>query len=174
MPHEHIQQAMARTADHFMAHPEDALSTDSAAVAIVVDGLRCRAEGPNGAALISDMPQALGGTGSAPTPGWLLRAALANCDATVIAMRAAQLGITLTRLEVTVTSESDDRGMLGVGAPVSPGPLGMQIQVRIGAHNACAEQLRELVAWAEDHSPVNDAIRRAVVCTMQLEVEAAA
>jgi len=47
------------------------------------------------------MSKELGGGGSAPSPGWLLRAALASCDATVIAIRAAQLGVTPTALEVT-------------------------------------------------------------------------
>ena len=63
---------------------------DGAAAVAVLEGggLRCRAEGPNGAVLVTDMPRPVGGTASAPTPGWMLRAALANCDATVIAMRA--------------------------------------------------------------------------------------
>jgi uncharacterized OsmC-like protein len=117
------------------------------------------------------MPVDIGGTGSAPSPGWLLRAALANCDATVIAMRAAQLGILLERLEVTVGSESDDRGLLGLSDAVPPGPLGVRVTVRIAAKGASAEQLRELVQWAEQHSPVNDAVRRPVPVTTEVIAE---
>jgi uncharacterized OsmC-like protein len=168
---QHIQQSLAQVAKHLAEHPVDALSLDRPAVAVFESGLRCRAEGPNGASLVSDMPAPLGGTGSAPSPGWLLRAALANCDATLIAMRAAQLGVVLKRLEVTVGSESDDRGVLGVSDSVPPGPLSIHVSVRIAAEGTSEEELRELVHWAEKHSPVSDAVRRAVPVTTEVRVE---
>lgn len=171
MSNEHIRQSLDRVAQHFVAHPQDTLSSDKAAVAVIDEGLRCRAEGPNGAVLISDMPSALGGGGAAPTPGWLLRAALANCDATVIAMRAAQLGIVLSRLEVTVESQSDNRGLLGVDDSVPPGPLSMRVRVRMAADGVAPDVLHELVRWAEAHSPVGDAVRRAVPCSTEVLVE---
>jgi uncharacterized OsmC-like protein len=165
MSTERIKLASRQVAEHFAEHPEDARSRDVPATAILESGLRCRAQGPNGATLVSDMPAAIGGAASAPSPGWLLRAALANCDATLIAMRAAQLGIVLSRLEVTVDSESDDRGLLGVSDSVPPGPLTMRVGVRIAADGTSSDQLRELVHWAEQHSPVSDAVRRAVPVT---------
>lgn len=165
-----IRQALGQVAKHFAEYPEDALSQDKPATSVLESGLRCRAEGPHGATLVSDMPVPIGGGGSAPSPGWLLRAALANCDATVIAMRAAQLGIVLTRLEVTVGSESDDRGLLGVSDSVPPGPLNMHVGVCIAAEGVSAEQLRELVRWAEKHSPVSDAVRRAVPVVTEVTV----
>ena len=124
--------------------------------------------GPKCAALISDMPKGIGGGGAAPTPGWFLCAALANCDATVIAMRAAQLGVVLTRLEVTVDSVSDDRGILGLGDDIPPGPQSMRIRVAIAADGATPEQLRQIVEWAEAHSPVGDALRRSVPVSMEI------
>ena len=48
-------------------------------------------------------------------------------------MRAAQLGVTLSTLEVTVDSESDDRGLLGMDDTISAGPLNVRARVRIGA-----------------------------------------
>jgi uncharacterized OsmC-like protein len=116
------------------------------------------------------MPKAIGGQASAPSPGWLLRAALANCDVTLIAMRAAQLGVTLTTLEVTVDSESDDRGLLGMDDSISAGPLTMRTRVRIGAGGVTPDQLREIVEWAEAHSPVGDALRRAVSAQTEIEI----
>lgn len=168
---DHIRESLGQVARHFAEHPQDAMSQDKPAMAVLEEGLRCRAEGPNGACLVTDMPKPLGGGASAPTPGWLLRAALANCDATVIAMRAAQLGIVLTRLEVTVESQSDNRGVLGVSQSVPPGPLSMRTRVRIAANGSPPEQLLELVRWAEAHSPVSDAVRRAVPCTTEVTVE---
>lgn len=116
------------------------------------------------------MPRSVGGGGSAPTPGWFLRAAMASCDATVIAMRAAQEGIELTTLEVTVTSESDDRGFLGMDESLPAGPLTARIDVRIAAEGASLERLREIVDWADLHSPVSDAVKRAVHTTVVVEV----
>jgi len=116
------------------------------------------------------MPTAIGGGESAPSPGWLSRAALANCDATVIAMRAAQLGVTLTTLEVTVDSESDDRGLLGMDDSIPAGPLSVRVRVRIGADGVAPERLREIVEWAEAHSPVGDALRRAVPSKAEVEI----
>lgn len=166
----HIRQSLQAAADHLAAHPQDALSDDKAAVAVLEGGLRCRTEGPGGALLFSDMPTAVGGGASAPTPGWLLRAALASCDASLIAMRAAQLGIALRQLEVAVDSRSDDRGVLGLDDAVPAGPLAVRVRVRLAADGATAEQLHALVEWAERHSPVSDALRRAVPCRTEVEI----
>jgi uncharacterized OsmC-like protein len=166
----HIQQSIAGVIQYLSEHPDECRYTDKAATAVIEEGLRCRAAGPNGATLSSDMPKAIGGGGSAPSPGWLLRAAFANCDATVIAMRAAQLGVALTTLEVTVDSESDDRGLLGMDAAIPAGALSMHTRVRIGANGVTPEHLREIVAWAEAHSPVGDAVRRAVPSTTKIEI----
>jgi len=117
MSENHIQQSIEGVIKYLSEHPDECRYTDKTATAVVEEGLRCRAEGASGATLISDMPKAIGGGGAAPSPGWLFRAALANCDATLIAMRAAQTGVTLTTLEVTVDSESDDRGLLGIMTP---------------------------------------------------------
>lgn len=65
-------------------------------------------------------------------------------------------------LVITVDSVSDDRGILGLGEGVPPGPQSVSIRVRIAAEGVSAEQLHEIVAWAEAHSPVGDAVRRAV------------
>ena len=114
MSTERIRQAIDGATDYLRAHPDDARSTDSAATATVVDGLVVRVTGPGGESITTDMVPSVGGTASAPSPGWLLRAAEASCVATLIAMRAASLGVTLDTLDVTVDSESDDRGILGI------------------------------------------------------------
>ena len=114
------------------------------------------------------MATSLGGGGSAPSPGWLLRAALASCDATIVAMEAARAGIELTELTVTVVSESDNRGVLGVGDAGPPGPLSVQVRIELAASNATDAQLRELVHRAESRSAVADAIARRVTVTTEV------
>ena len=165
-----IRTSVEAVISYLEANPEEARYEDKGATAVVEEGLRCRVEGPDGSILVSDMPKAIGGSGSAPSPGWLLRAALANCDATVIAMRAAQEGINLTTLEVTVGSESDDRGLLGIDDGIPAGPLHMRTKITIGAENVPPERLHSIVNWAEIHSPVADAVRRAVPSKVEVEI----
>jgi uncharacterized OsmC-like protein len=136
--------------------------SDKAAVAVLDGGLRCTLSTGEGPVATSDMPTQVGGDASAPTPGWFMRAALAACDATSIAMRAARLGVQLDTLEVSVESETDSRGLLGMDDTVPAGPLSITTHVRIGAAGADPAQLRQIVEWALAHSPVADAIKRSV------------
>jgi uncharacterized OsmC-like protein len=102
---ESIRSAIETASRHLTEHPE-AVATDAAATAVREEGLRFRVEGPKGD-VITDMSKTVGGGATAPTPGWLLRAALASCDATAVAMEAARDGVELTDVTVTVDSESD-------------------------------------------------------------------
>ena len=102
MSSETIREALERARDHYRDHPDDARSTDSAATARLVDGLVVDVTGPSGSRVTTDMVPSVGGTATAPSPGWLLRAAEASCVVTLIAMRAAMLGISLRSVEVTV------------------------------------------------------------------------
>src|SRR3990170_7582257 len=158
--------AIEAAASYLREHPEAGAATDPPAAAEIDRGLRIRVDGPFGQ-IVSDMPTSVGGEGSAPTPGWFLRAALACCDATVIAMRAAQVGIEPSRLVVTVESDSDDRGLLGT-ADVPAGPLTVRVRVELAADGVPEERLREVVAWAEQHSPVGDAFRRALEPSVEM------
>ena len=166
---ESIRQSIDQAIGFLSEHPEKARYVDRPAIA-VVNGLRAEVTGEHGEKLVSDMPRSVGGGGSAPTPGWFLRAAMASCDATVIAMRAAREGIELTTLEVRVTSESDDRGFLGMHGSLPAGPLNARIEVKIAADGVPAEKLREIVDWADHYSPVTDAVRRAVATTVVVDV----
>jgi uncharacterized OsmC-like protein len=162
-----IRSAIERASGHLTENPEGATGSDSAATAVREDGLRFRVEGP-WASLTSDMAESVGGGASAPTPGWLLRAALAACDATLVAMEAARDGIELTDLQVSVESESDFRGVLGVDPSIQAAPLSVRVGIRLAATDATDEQLRAIVKRAESHSPVRDALAREVPMTTEI------
>jgi len=156
----HIRDSLQGVIAYYAQNPDQALSSDKEAGAVIEDGLRVRATGPDGQVLVCDMPKGLGGGATAPSPGWMMRAALANCEAVMIALRAAQLGVELASLEVRVTSISDDRGMLGMDDSKPAGPLSMAISVRIGAPGVPAETLHEIIEWAAKHSPVGETLTR--------------
>jgi uncharacterized OsmC-like protein len=157
---EHIQKSLQGVIAYYTQNPNDALSQDKGATAVIEGGLRASAIGPEGQTLVCDMPEVLGGGASAPSPGWMMRAALANCEAIMIALRAAQFGVELNKLEVRVDSLSDDRGMLGMDDSRPAGPLNVKISIRIGAEGVSEEMLHEIVDWAEKHSPVGEPLTR--------------
>ena len=97
----------------------------------------------------------------APSPGWLLRAANASCIATLIAMRAAELGVRLDGLEVVVDSESDDPGSW-TSTPRPGGSAPMRVAVRLAGASAPDDEVRAIVSWGVQHCPVCDAVKRAV------------
>lgn len=165
-----IRAAIAAASRYLTEHPTEARYTDQSATVVLENGLRVRAEYPGGA-IATDMPASVGGGGSAPSPGWLWRASLAACEATLIKMRAASLGIAVERLEVTVDSESDDRGILGLDDSVPAGPLSGRVHVRITAPIASAAQVREVVEWADRHCPVADGFRRQVPLALEIAIE---
>jgi uncharacterized OsmC-like protein len=167
---ETIRSAIEGAIEYLTQHPDEASYTDSVAVATVQKGgLHCVVTGSDGATVATDMPSSVGGAASAPSAGWLFRAAAASCTATLIGMRAAQLGIELTELEVSVDSQSDDRGLLGMDESVPAGPLSIRVRVRLAATGAEAGQLRELAEWGEAHCPVCDAAGRAVPITLEVD-----
>jgi uncharacterized OsmC-like protein len=157
-----IRGAIESASTYLGEHPDEARYTDSIARARVEGGLRVRVEGAAGETLVTDMPSAVGGAGSAPSPGWFLRAAVAACVASLATMRAAQLGWAGFHCDVEVDSESDDRGILGLEPSVPGGPLSMRVGLRMAGDGAGLEALEELAVWAVDHCPVSDAVRRGV------------
>jgi uncharacterized OsmC-like protein len=158
---ESIRSVVERAIDQLVRDPEAGVGPDATAVATLEDGLRMRVRGPKGE-VVTDMGESVGGGSSGPTPGWLMRAALASCDATVIALEAAREGIELTALTVTVDSESDARGVLGVADGIPPGPLAVTVRIELAASNATEEQLRELAGRVGARSAVGDALTRAI------------
>jgi uncharacterized OsmC-like protein len=157
-----IAEAVANASRYLTEHPDEARYRDSPAIARLVEGLTVEIRGADGATLQTDMPKGIGGTATAPSPGWMLRAAMASCVASLIAIRAAALGFELSSVTVSVDSESDDRGILGLDGSIPAGPLSTRIAVAVSAPGRGGEEVDSLVRWAVDHCPVSDALKRAV------------
>jgi uncharacterized OsmC-like protein len=166
-----IRESIQKATAYLGEHPAEARYTDTVATATLERDLRVNVEGPSGERISTDMPKSVGGGGSAPSPGWLFRAALASCEATLIAMRAAVEGIQLSRLEVLVDSESDDRGILGIEEAVPAGPLRIRVRVRLAAERASETALRQVAAWGHRHCPVSDAASRAIETSLEVAID---
>jgi uncharacterized OsmC-like protein len=174
MAMEQVAASMERVVAALRRKPHAGLSDDTPASVRWAGGLRTVARTPAGAELTTDMPAAIGGDDSAPTPGWLLRTALASCAVTRIAMEAASRGIALRTLEAHAASRSDLRGLVGLtepdGRPVSAGPLVMDLHVCIGAPGVDAGVLRALVESTTGCSPVTAALEQPLAVGLHVEV----
>ena len=153
-----VEVAVKRAMAAFQRRPEVAVHANPPAVSRWESGTRVVTHNGEAVSVATDMPKELGGAGDQVTPGWLLRAGIAACAATSIALAAACEGIKLTALEVHVGSRSDARGLLGMsepsGEPVYAGLSGVELQVNIAADGSNPMALESLVTRCLSHSPV--------------------
>lgn len=131
----------------------------SRSVTLCTDGLRCSTEEGRWC-LDSDLPGALGGNGSAPTPGGLLRAALGSCVAMSYVLRAAKHGIELTSVRVTVEADSEISGMLSCDAAAPPGYTEIRYHVEIESP-ATPDDVTRVIDEGDRLSPLLDVFGRA-------------
>jgi len=107
----------------------------------------------------ADLPPALGGGGSAPSPTEQLLGALAGCA--VVFLRdtlAPQLGVTLRSVRATASCESDDRGLLGICGAVAD-LQNIVLSVEIDSPNP-QEKIDRLLAVWKQRCPVYLALTR--------------
>ena len=172
-----IAAAVQRVESVLKRRPAAGIHDDAPATARWQTGMRVVASHVNGTQMLTDMPIELGGSGDQVTPGWLLRAGLASCCATRIAMGAAAAGIELAMLEVLASSRSDTRGLFGMadasGESVGAGPRDVRLLVRISAPGVSEERLRTLVEDCNRCSPISAALRDAVPVALQIEADSA-
>lgn len=135
-------------------------------------GLRCvSSEGVH--RIVSDLPPALGGEGSAPTPSQLLRAALGSCLAMGYRLRAARCGVPVDSIDVEVETDSAIEGLLDGRSPIPPGFIGIRARVTITSP-APASRLDAVIDEADRRSPVLDTMTRANAVTLTHSVATAA
>jgi len=164
-----IKESLENAVRYLSEHPDEARYTDSFARAMLDEALRVVVEGPDGLRISTDMPSAIGGRETEPSPGWLYRAAIASCVASTIGMEAARAGVALGSLTVEVDSESDDRGILGMDEAVPAGQLSTRVRVRVAADGVEEGRLRDLVERGAGRCPSYDATRRAVEVSLEIE-----
>lgn len=170
-----IADAMQRAVNVFTRRPDMGLHDDASARATWQGGTRVTSHHAMGKHMETDMPRELGGTGDCVTPGWLFRAGIAACGATIIPMLAASRGIALDELEIVVSSRSDTRGCLGMtdenGELINPGPVAIHVDVRIRAAGVEAAVLQRLVEEGLLRSPIQNAMLRHPPLTVDVAVQ---
>ena len=118
--------------------------------------------------LKTDMPEQVGGSGTASTPGVLGRAALGSCLAISYMLWASKLDIKVDSLEVEVEADYDDGGLFGT-SDSRPGYLEIRYTVRIKSP-ALAEDIENMLDLADKHSPYLDVFSGAQPCVRKVEL----
>jgi uncharacterized OsmC-like protein len=125
-------------------------------------------EGPH--KILVTLPAAYGGSGAAPNPGVLGRAALASCIALGIGMWAASLDVPLDALTVDVEADYDSRGELGVSDEVVPGYTAVRYVIRAES-KAPAAKVRAMLERAIKHSSYVDNFSRGLPVASEIHVK---
>ena len=106
-----------------------------------------------------DMPEPIGGEGSAPSPGFHIRVGLVGCVAIGIKLTAAREGVDIGAIDVDVEMDFDDAAMIGV-SDNSAAPLETRIIIAIQS-TAPWEEVTAMVGRALERDPYFIAFRDA-------------
>lgn len=106
-------------------------------------------------------PPVLLGNNEGANPVEFLLHALAGCVTTTFVLHAMARGIVIRELSTELAGDLDLRGLLGLDDGVSPGYE--QIRIRMHVKADCSDEaLDDLLAYAQQHSPVCNTVCRPV------------
>jgi uncharacterized OsmC-like protein len=109
--------------------------------------------------LACDASEKSGGTGAAPDPGFVVRAALGNCLVMGYVTWAAHLGVPIEGVEVEIQADFDARGQHGAeGIPAGYSEIRYHVRIQ---STAPEKDVRRVVEAADQASMVGDVFRRA-------------
>ena len=127
-----IKQALDRAQSIFTAKPALARVTKGGR-ATLRKGLACEYV-EDGRALVADMPSPLGGEDKGLSPGGYARAGLGMCLAIGYAMRAAQRGVDVVKIEVDLEADNDVASLFGLpGSTVGYGEFRFSVRIESAA-----------------------------------------
>lgn len=105
--------------------------------------------------IIIDVGKAMGGEDAGPSPSTVLRAAFSSCLAIGIKLWASREDVAMDQITVTVETDVDARGQLGVCERVTPGFGAIRIEVSVQS-NAPREAVERVIETSLRHSPLMD------------------
>jgi len=162
-----IKAIFSGAREHIRKHPQDGIGT-AVTYTAVRDGVTCDVRDGHWQLVADEMPGD-GGAGLGPDPGVFARAAFGSCLAMGYVFWAAHLDVPLRGVAVTVETDYDARGILGVDDAVPPGWSAVRYKVELQS-DAPEARLREMVEIADRHSSILDCLRRPLAVTREVVV----
>jgi uncharacterized OsmC-like protein len=157
----HIRTCQNQVIERLRESPGQGLST-SQITGTVAEGLQCMVhQGPHAVAM--DMSKAMGGTATAPSPGFFAKAGLVGCLAIATKMTAARKGLRFRSVRVDIETDSDSLAIFGMGGG-NAAPLDTRIRIMIDSDetdadiNALIDQVLCIDTWflaLRDAQPVS-------------------
>jgi uncharacterized OsmC-like protein len=126
------------------------------------DPLHCLISSGPGTSIAGGAHSAVGGDGDVACSGELLLTALASCQEITLRMVAANIGVELKELEVSVEGDWDPRGTLGMGREFPVGLTGIRAHTRVVvAQDVDGVRAERLLRSAERYCVVLSTLRSA-------------
>lgn len=119
--------------------------------------------------MVLDEPVEEGGTDSAMNPVEALLCALGSCQCIVAKMVALNMGIEIEDLKVELEGELDPAGYQG-DTSVRPGYQAVRSKFIVKS-NASEEEIKEMIAVAEQFCPVGDTISKGTNLAVDYVIE---
>lgn len=165
-----IQSAIERITKTLQQRPAFGLGT-GVSKASITKGLTCQVQEGDWK-FVLDMPEQAGGNAAGPTPGVFGRAALGSCLAIGYKMKACQMGLPITSLEVEVQADYDDGALFGTAENIPPGYLEVRYTVTVDS-DAPEEAILKMLDEADQHSPYLDVFSRSQSCKRKVQIVSA-
>lgn len=156
--------ALDRTLKVLSERPEFGQRTHIAS-ATLKEGMTCKADAKD-FEIVTDVPKAMGGDAHGPSPGTLLRCAMASCVAIGIKSWAIRSDLDVMRVDVRFEADVDARGELGLDESVSPGFEAGRLFIQVVSHEAPVA-LKALIRTSLRYSPLMAAVR----CNSPIETD---
>ncbi|MAF53463.1 MAG: OsmC family protein [SAR202 cluster bacterium] len=163
-----LAAAAKRARDTFTQRPASRRVVAQATARLTGDGAATavRMRGHN---IIVDGPPTTGGDDTGPTPGDLIRAGLGACLAINYGKHAPTFDVELTEITVNVETDVDLGSSAGLDVDTPPGFGAVRFETLLTT-NSPEARVRELVAFAEAHSPSLDDLTRGLHVGGQLAI----
>jgi len=113
-----------------------------------------------------DEPESLGGTNSGPNPVELVLASLAGCINVVVHMAAAEQGVNIRGLRLTVEGYLDPSRLMGSPTDQRAGFSTIALTAEVDS-DASAQEIDEVLRIAESRCPVADNLNNATPVTLR-------
>ncbi len=170
-----VRQQQAPLKEEMRQHPERAKITDTvqSLPSDLRDPMHVRAGrvGDKPFEITVGVHRSAGGDGKFPCPGDVLAASLVACQELTVRMVAANMGIDLEDIRVTVTASSDLRGTLGIDRNTKVGIQTLDVATHVVVRGGDPERARRLLAASERYCSILDTLRHPPEITARFTFE---